>query len=429
MGRARLMLLVLVSVLPLVLLVGCSESEVNPFDPSQDQSPPVVTGFSYSGGEAQWSTNEEALCVLEYGPVGGDFDHYTYESTKYFSTYHRVKLLDATDGEEYQVRVRSIDRAGNEGYDAGSSEPPIDPATIVARAVRDETMALSMIDVGWGLSMLLTTPDGSNVLIDAASSEHLPDVLEFLQERGIGSFDAVVATHYHGDHVGGYGEDAGVLDAYGIGEFIAPDLATAYIPIWSSISTKLEQNDIDVTYVQQGDDAGNTPALDWDDTPGFHVQVLGSGFGGLIGGPEDSGTEGMKGNNDSVVMRFTFGGVSYITTGDAEFFTEYRIIDYYGRQGCHADLLQIAHHGNDDASSELWLDNVSPRIALISNAMIEAQLEKEVTSQGIRAVDADYFVTDRIFPNSPRNIDPTYGNLIAVTDGETIEIVLDRDDW
>ena len=61
--------------------------------------------------------------------------------------------------------------------------------------------------------------------------------------------------------------------------------------------------------------------------------------------------------------------------------------------------------------------------------MIEAALEKEVVLQGLRAVDADYFVTDRIFPNTPRDVDPDSGNLIAVTDGETIEVILEPHDW
>ncbi|MFH1502058.1 MAG: hypothetical protein ABIG03_03330 [Candidatus Eisenbacteria bacterium] len=421
MGRAKLWPLVLVSVLPLLVLSGCSDREVNPFDPSQDPNPPVVANFTYSGGEAQWSTNEEALCVLEYGLVGGDYEHYVYESTKHHSTYHRVTLLEAVDGETYQVRIRSIDRAGNEDYEADGL-----PSSIVGRAFRDDTMTLAMIDVGWGLSMVLTTPDGSHVLIDSASDDHFTDVLDYIQGQSINWFDAAVATHYHGDHVGGYNETGGVLDVYGFGAFIGPNAATAYVPIWTGIAETIAAMGLEVTDVSQGDNSDNTPELDWDDTPGFHVEVLGAGNGGLVGGPDDSGTEGMKGNNDSVVMRFTFLGVSFVTTGDAEYFTEYGIIDAYGRAGSRADLVQIGHHGNDDATSELWLDNVSPRVAFISNAMLEAQLQKESVTQGIRAVDADYFVTDRVFPNTPRNVDPDHGNLIAVTDGQTMEIVLDR---
>jgi beta-lactamase superfamily II metal-dependent hydrolase len=130
-----------------------------------------------------------------------------------------------------------------------------------------------------------------------------------------------------------------------------------------------------------------------------------------------------------VAFRFTFGGVSYVTMGDAEFFVERYIVDRYGRAGVRADLLQVAHHANDDGTSPFWLSNVDPRVGLISNAMIEAALEKEVVLTALRAADADYMATDRIVPNTPRNVAPIYGDLIAVTDGETIEIVTEEHSW
>lgn len=424
MGRVKYWPLAVVVSL-LVVLAGCSGSETNPFDPASDREPPVVTSWSYSAGQAVWTTDEEALCVLEYGPVGGSYDHYAYESTKQHSTSHRVDLLGMADGGEYKVRVRSMDRAGNEDYDSIAALPD----TVVGQSSGTATMTLSMIDVGWGLSMVLTTPDGSDVLIDAAQSQHLANIVSFLVDHGMSYFDAAVATHYHGDHVGGYDLDGGIIDLYWIGAFISPDPTSVYVPMWPSIETRLATHHIDVANVKQGDDPRNTPALRWDNTPGFDVEVLCAGAGGLIVGPPDAATEGMKGNNDSIVLRFSFGDVSFITTGDGEFFTEYSIIDAYGRDGVKADLVQVAHHGNDDATSEIWLDNVSPRVALISNAMIESALEKETVLQGIRAADADYFVTDRIFPNTPRDVEPTHGNLIATTDGETIEITLEEHGW
>ncbi len=130
-----------------------------------------------------------------------------------------------------------------------------------------------------------------------------------------------------------------------------------------------------------------------------------------------------------MVLRLTFRGVSFITTGDAEFFEEYSIINAYGRAGTKADLLQVAHHGNDDATSELWLDNVSPRVALISDAVIEAALEKEVVLQGIRAADGGLLLHGPRHPNTPRDAPPIYGNLIAVTDGEVIEIMVEEHEW
>jgi beta-lactamase superfamily II metal-dependent hydrolase len=424
MGRAQLILVVSLS-LALSVLPGCSENGVNPFDPAQDQDPPVVTSFSFSAGRAAWTTDEPALCVLEYGPVGGSFDHYVYYTTKEYRTTHEVAVLGMEDGADYAVRVRSLDRAGNEAHAAAVSLPD----TVVGSGFDGETMTLAMIDVGWGLSMAVTTPAGAHVLIDAGTEEHLADVITFLHDHNISYLDAAVATHYHGDHVGGYYADLGILELFGVTNFVSPDTTYLFTPMSPDIAGKLHLYNIPITYVTQGSNSANTPGLDWDDTPGFEVEVLAAGLGGQVPDEGSTSPEGMNGNNDSVVMRFTFRGVSFITTGDGEFLEEYSIISAYGRAGSKADVLQVGHHGNDDATSELWLDNVSPRVALISDAVIEAALEKEVVLQGIRAADGDYFCTDRVVPNTPRDAPPTYGNLIAVTDGEVVEIIVEEHEW
>lgn len=419
------------AVLTLVALVaaGCSERETNPFDPASDTEAPTVTSFVYSGGEATWSTDEDALSVLEYAPVGGDFVHYVYESTKYHSTFHRVRVLGMEEGEEYVVRVRSVDRAGNSSYQNVVGLPD----TLTGDAFTGETMRLGMIDVGWGLSMALTTPDGSNILIDAGYPEKLDDVLGYLDEEGIDVFDAAVVTHYHLDHYGGFGlyepgdEDDGVLNLFTIDALVVPDTTDLYREMPDRLRAKANRYLIPISHVKQGDTSESVPALDWDDTPGFEVMVLDAGSGGAMMAVDDSGDEGMNTNNDSIVLLVRFGEVEVIATGDAEHFVEYDIVTAFGRGALDADFLQVAHHGSDDSTSELWLDNVRPRVAFISNAMVEAALAKEEVLQGLRDVDSDYFITDRIFPNTPRNVEPVYGNLILVTDGESMEIILDPD--
>lgn len=419
------------AILTLVALVatGCSERETNPFDPASDTEGPTVTNFVYSGGEASWSTDEEALSVLEYAPVGGDYVHFVYESTKYHSTFHRVRVLGMEEDQDYVVRIRSVDRAGNESYENAAGLPD----TLTGDAFAGETLRLGMIDVGWGLAMTLTTPDGSNVLIDAGYYEKLDDVVEFLDESNIAAFDAAVVTHYHIDHYGSFGtyedgdENDGVLNRYTFDAFCAPDTSTLYRNMPDRLRGKAERYSIPITYIRRGDTSETVPALDWDDTPGFQVTVLASGLGGAMMGVDDSGDEGMNTNNDSVVLLIRYGDVELITTGDAEHFSEYDIVTTFGRDALDADFLQVGHHGSDDSSSELWLDNVSPRVAFISNAMVEAALEKEEVLQGLRDVDSDYFVTDRIFPNTSRNEEPEYGNLILVTNGESMEVILDPD--
>jgi len=422
MRRARLWPAALVA-LALVFAAGCAQNEINPFDPSQDPDPPVMTGFAYYGGVVTWTTDEPALCVLEYAPLGGEFRNYVYESTKEHTTSHSVTVLGMEDGVSYEFRVRSVDRAGNEVTTAVMM-----PIEVWGVAFDGPTMTLSMIDVGWGLSMVLETPGGTHILIDAGADHHLDDVETFLLEHDITYLDYAMITHYHADHYGGYSEDGGILDSFWVGEFIAPDTTYALLSMPSWLREKIDDHNIGIHYVKQGDDSSDLEILDWDDTPGFSVLVLSAGIGTQFADPEHI-SEDANGNNDSIVLKVTFGGVSFLPTGDAEFFTEYNIVDRFGRAGVRADLLQVGHHGSDDATSEFWLDNVNPRIGLISDAMIEAPLEKEVVLQNLRAVNADHFATDHIVPNTPRDADPDYGHLIAVTDGETIEIVTEEHDW
>ena len=422
MRRARLWPMAVV-VLAAVLAAGCAENEMNPFDPSQDPDPPVVAGFSYDGGVATWTTDEPALCVLEYAPVGGEFRNYVYESGKVFDTAHWVTVLGMDDGVSYELRVRSRDRAGNEATTllVATSVPGV--------AFDDLVMRLSMIDVGWGLSMAFESPAGTHVLIDAGAAHHLDDVETFLYDHDITYLDYAVATHYHADHIGGYMEDGGIMDDFWVGDFIGPDTTYILDPMDLGLREKLDSRNIDKHTVKQGDDSTNNEILAWDDTPGFMIQVLSAGVGTQFAPSPEYIPEDAEGNNDSVVFRFTYGNASFITMGDAEFFVERYVVDRYGSAGVRADVLQVSHHANDDGTSPFWLSNVEPRVGLISNAMIEAPLEKEVVLNALRTADADYMVTDRIVPNTPRNAEPTYGNLIAVTDGETIEIVTEEHDW
>jgi beta-lactamase superfamily II metal-dependent hydrolase len=424
MRRARLWLMVVVA-LSLVLATGCAERETNPFDPSEDTAPPVVTDFSYSDGVATWTTNEPALCVLEYAPFGGDYRNYVYDPTKDPSKSHSVKILGMEEGETYELRIRSRDRAGNEGYATDVAMPQEEQGV----SFDGPTMRLSVIDVGWGLSMALETPGGTKALIDAGADIHLNDVETFLLDHDITALDYAVATHYHADHIGGFTEDGGILDSFWVGDFIGPDTTYILTPMTTELRQKLDARNIDINYVKQGDDSSNKGILDWDDTPGFNVQVLSAGIGTQFAPSPEYIPADAEPNNDSVVFRFTFDDVTYLTMADGEFFVERYIVDRYGRAGVKSDLLQVAHHANDDGTSQFWLYNVNPRVGLISNAMIEAPLEKEIVLKAIRAADADYLVTDRIIPNTPRDATPTYGNLIAVTDGHVIEVITEEHQW
>jgi competence protein ComEC len=70
------------------------------------------------------------------------------------------------------------------------------------------------------------------------------------------------------------------------------------------------------------------------------------------------------GNNDSLVLRVTYGSRSFMLTGDLERVEEYRLLEQ-GR-ALHADVLKVGHHGSKTSTTQEFLDAVSPSIAVIS---------------------------------------------------------------
>jgi competence protein ComEC len=67
-------------------------------------------------------------------------------------------------------------------------------------------------------------------------------------------------------------------------------------------------------------------------------------------------------NNDSVVLRLKYGHFEALFAGDAGFPAEARMRGSVGR----ADLLKVGHHGSRTSSSEPWLEEVHPSVAIVS---------------------------------------------------------------
>ena len=69
-------------------------------------------------------------------------------------------------------------------------------------------------------------------------------------------------------------------------------------------------------------------------------------------------------NDDSLVMRVTFGQRSLLLTGDVERGIEQEML--YNNELRPTDVLKVAHHGSRTSSTEEFLGAVQPAFALIS---------------------------------------------------------------
>ena len=211
------------------------------------------------------------------------------------------------------------------------------PAPLAAGECRVE-----MIDVGQGDAILLRTVDGT-VLVDAGTGMSEKALKKHLDGEGIDSFDYVVFTHPHEDHIGG-GDM--ILDNYKVANVLLPDVTTN-TDAFENLLDAIDRSEAEVT----------TPS------DGFSFECGGMRF--FVLSPEKVITTHNDLNIASIVMRMDYNGFSALLTGDAEMVNETVMLSNY-REYLDCDVLKVGHHGSYFASTEPFIEAVSPMIALIS---------------------------------------------------------------
>ena len=204
--------------------------------------------------------------------------------------------------------------------------------------INGNLLTVHFIDVGQGDSILIQIND-KNMLIDAGDNRAGDTVVSYLEDNDVEDLDFVIATHPHADHIGGMVD---VIDNFNVMRFIDsgnPHTTRTY----ENMLIAIDENDIPFSLAE----SGQTIDLD----PSVTIEVLNP--------VEPTGNL----NDDSIVLKLTYGEVSFLFTGDAERRAENRMIDE--GYDIDSDILKVGHHGSSSSTIQEFLDSVSPEVCII----------------------------------------------------------------
>lgn len=209
-----------------------------------------------------------------------------------------------------------------------------------------------------GDCMILTSPDGNVMVLDAGHPLATDYVTAALDAMGITRIDYLVASHPHIDHIGGFPT---LAERYEIGALYTSALTYESSAYYRAYEEAFAARGIEHIYLTEGDSFrfGNEVQVDVynpvaeivypDDYPRGATQFI---------------------NNQSLVLKFTYGTSTAMFAGDLYTGGEGSVVDRWG-ETLDCDIMKANHHGSSTSSSLKWRNAVSPKITFITSDTLE----------------------------------------------------------
>lgn len=220
----------------------------------------------------------------------------------------------------------------------------------------NDTLRITMIDVGQGDGILIQTPTGNAYLMDGGSTSNRGvgtyQILPTLKYYGIREIEVVFISHMDYDHY------SGIL------ELLELQLTTGEVQInhvvvacnadeekLAQMKELIIQCGISLHYVERG----------------FSLRDGDVEFHALMPYAEYRADSE---NENSLTLRVTYGTFDMLCTGDLEKAAEDELLRLMGEGGIEStidyEILKVGHHGSNNATSTPLLEQIKAEVAIIS---------------------------------------------------------------
>lgn len=209
-------------------------------------------------------------------------------------------------------------------------------------------LQVDFLDVGQGDSAFIQTPGSHQILIDggpdASALKELSSLMPFWDK----TIDLVILTHPESDHM------QGLLD-------ILQRYKADYI-LWSGVKKTAPEYDAWINTLEKQQKLG---AVIVTAQAGQEIKAGNILIDTLYPLENMAGKDMKNTSNDTcIVSKLIFSKNSFLFTGDISSVAEKELIG--SGENILSDVLKVAHHGSKYSTSDLFLENVKPKIAVIS---------------------------------------------------------------
>ncbi len=259
------------------------------------------------------------------------------------------------------------------------------PSSAAVSINNSSLLTVHFIDVGQGDSILVRY-DNKSMLIDGGRPDAGPVLALYLKKEGVSTVDIMVSTHPHADHIGGL---LTVLREFPVKRVVdsgQPHTSRTY----EKYLTLIDEKNIPYHVAERGQYINLSPAVT--------IEVLSPPASGL----------GEDLNENSIVLKISYGNVSFLLMGDAGFTAEKDLMTTH--QSLNSTVLKVGHHGTKYATSRAFLRDVEPKISVIEVGSNKYGHPAPETLKRLKDIGSKVYRTD------------INGDIVIATDGTTYSV-------